>query len=413
MAESKVIYTEVDLPEFDAIDKKIADNGDILYTLSPKERPTECPECHSSTIHVHKKVTRQAQDLDMFGHRVGLLVDGRSYRCDSCGALIRMEFPSLSGRMTKRLADTITQESFIYTFADVARRHHTTTTTVATLFNEKADEMMLQHKFVAPDVLGMDEVHLEDDYRGVYVHVNQTEGRVLEFTEKRNYKSVVKTLKSMEHPENLKLVTMDMWKPYKQAVNDLFPDVPIVIDHFHVIKNLIKAMDDVRVTMSKSIKDTSQRKKLKHSRFLMLTNNEDLTAKQGKALAELFAAYPEFETVYTLKEAFRDIYNTATGSAEGRQMFDEWIESCHSNGITAYDSFINTVNTWSKEIFEYFDHPDVARTNAQTESLNRTIRDTARQGRGYSFEVLRKKVILKKYMFEPTEKFSFKIFEDM
>jgi len=79
--------------------------------------------------------------------------------------------------------------------------------------------------------------------------------------------------------------------------------------------------------------------------------------------------------------------------------------------IDAYENFISTVNEWSKEIFEYFDHPDLARTNAQTESLNRSIRDVARQGRGYSFDVLRKKVILKKYIFEPTEKFSFKVLD--
>jgi len=411
MAEIKNIYTEVDLPEFDAVDKQVADNGDILYILKPKDRPSICPQCNGTTIHVHKTVSRKVQDLDLFDHRVGLYIDGKSYRCEDCGCLIRAEYPSLSGRMTKRLIENITKDSFNHTFADTARRYHTTITTVATLFNKEADMLMANHRFVAPEVLGIDEVHLEDDYRGVFVQVSQTEGKVLEFTKERNYKSVIKTLSSMESPSNLKLVTMDMWKPYKKAVNELLPNVPVCIDHFHVIKNLIKCMDDVRASMCKKITDTATRKKLKHNRFLLLTNNEDLTSKQGVALQEIFIAYPELEQLYTLKEAFRDIYNTATDSTNARNMFDEWAKACKDSKIDAYENFISTVNEWSKEIFEYFDHPDLARTNAQTESLNRSIRDVARQGRGYSFDVLRKKVILKKYIFEPTEKFSFKVFD--
>lgn len=33
------ICTDIDLPEFDVIDKKSKSNGDILYILVPKDRP--------------------------------------------------------------------------------------------------------------------------------------------------------------------------------------------------------------------------------------------------------------------------------------------------------------------------------------------------------------------------------------
>ena len=49
-----------------------------------------------------------------------------------------------------------------------------------------------------------------------------------------------------------------------------------------------------------------------------------------------------------------------------------------------------TIHSWKKEIFNYFDHPY---TNAVVESLNRNIKDKNRDGRGYSFDVLRAKML--------------------
>lgn len=405
------ICTDIDLPEFDVIDKKSKSNGDILYILVPKDRPKVCPECGGASVHIHKKQNRSVQDLDNFGHRVGLLVEGKTYRCRDCGNLIRLDYPSLHGRMTKRLVEAIQRDSLNETFAAVANRYHTSITTVAKIFNDYTDVLMEEHRFVAPTVLGIDEVHLEDDYRGVFVKVDKNEGCVLEFTKARTKQSIINTLRRIEEPQNLRLVTMDMWKPYRDAVKEVFPRVPIIIDHFHVIKNLMRSMDAVRASICRRIR-TPDRKALKHNRFLMLRNNEDLTVQQGRDLNILLEKYPELRNIYLLKEAFRDIYSDAESSSDAREMFTEWKRACEEVKVNDYDDFIKTVESWSAEIFSYFDYPNMDRTNAQTESLNRRIRTIARDGRGYSFNVLRKKVILSSYRFDPRERFSFKDFLD-
>lgn len=51
---------------------------------------------------------------------------------------------------------------------------------------------------------------------------------------------------------------------------------------------------------------------------------------------------------------------------------------------------LDALKNWEDEILAYWDYPA---TNAYTESLNNQIRSIERQGRGYSFEVLRTKVI--------------------
>jgi transposase len=48
------------------------------------------------------------------------------------------------------------------------------------------------------------------------------------------------------------------------------------------------------------------------------------------------------------------------------------------------------VHNWHDEIFAYFEQPI---TNAYTESVNRLAKDMNRMGRGYSFEVIRARML--------------------
>ena len=69
-------------------------------------------------------------------------------------------------------------------------------------------------------------------------------------------------------------------------------------------------------------------------RFLFLTDGENLTPRQSKQLDLLFEAYPQFQTPYLLKEAFRNVYQFAETRVEAEQMFAAWVqantdEECH------------------------------------------------------------------------------------
>ena len=199
----------------------------------------------------------------------------------------------------------------------------------------------------------------------------------------------------MDQPENLKFVTIDMWRPYVDAVHSVFPEVPAVVDHFHVIKELTRSLDSVRSETCKRLSSVRERKSLKRNRFLLLSNHESLSPKDIKFLQELFDNYPQFKIPYDLKESFRNIYSLAKSREEAMRFFREWCDECERLKVMAFDKFIGMVYNWQQEIFAYFDYPDLDRTNAQTESFNRSIRNVARDGRGYSFENLRTKMIFR------------------
>ena len=384
----------LNLPEFTVLERRELPPNKVLYIVTPKNPISrECPNC-GNKLHIHKKSELKVRDLDEYGKEVGILIKADSYICKTCGNTVREKFPSIQKQMTTRLVEAIRRDSYREgTFTDVAKRYHVSPSKVQSTFEERGAEYLANYRLITPPVLGIDEVHLNNAYYGVYVREDVNNGRIIEISEERNKQAVIEVLKRMEEPENLRYVTMDMWRPYRDAVAQVFPNAPVIIDRFHVIKELQKCLDKIRSETCKTIANTRVRKSLKKNRFLLLSSRENLSPSNIANLNQLLVNYPQFEIPYILKESFRNIYAFATTKDEALAMFEEWVDECRKHGVTAYDSFIQTVYNWRPEIFAYFDFRGGNRTNAQTEGLNRSIRNLARDGRGYSFQNLRLKLL--------------------
>jgi transposase len=400
-------HYEIGLPEFDIVKRTTTEAGDYIYTLIPKERPEVCPNCGSRHIHVHKPATRNVRDLHEHNHRVGLVILGKRYRCADCGTTIAMNYPSVygSGKMTNRLRDYLKRESFFHTFQFLSESYDISTPTIMKLFREQADIFEKAYILLTPNVLGIDEVHLHDECCGVFVDVLGK--KIIEMTLTRSKSVIIKMLNRFANKEQISCVIMDMWQPFRDAVNQVLPGIPVVVYKYHVIEELLNTLEEIRKDIVRKIKDIKQRRSLKNNRFLLLHSADNLSSVENQHLQELFVSYPQFETPYFLKEAFRDIYLAKTRE-EAEQEFDEWIIACHKEDVAAFNTFINTVLNWKPEIFNYFENPY---TNAETESLNNTIRELDRAGRGYTFDVLRAKTLFKK-MYPERKRFSFDVSDD-
>ena len=91
-----------------------------------------------------------------------------------------------------------------------------------------------------------------------------------------------------------------MWRPYRDAVNEVLPRAMIVIDKFHVIKEVNNALESYRKEFQKSL--TKERRiSLKNSRWLMLHNAEVLDNEESQRLERLLTVYPELRLPYQLK----------------------------------------------------------------------------------------------------------------
>src|SRR5699024_6430915 len=68
----------------------------------------------------------------------------------------------------------------------------------------------------------------------------------------------------------VKTVTMDMYSPYIQVIKNCFPRAEIIIDRFHIVQLLNRALNKIRYTRPRDYK------KLKQQWKLILKNESDL-----------------------------------------------------------------------------------------------------------------------------------------
>lgn len=52
---------------------------------------------------------------------------------------------------------------------------------------------------------------------------------------------------------------MDMWKPYKDAVNTILPHAKVVVDKFHVVRMANQALDNVRKSLKAHMSQKERR----------------------------------------------------------------------------------------------------------------------------------------------------------
>lgn len=377
---------QLNLPEFKVIEVQ-SNEHDLLFTVEAVEPPKACDECGSISFYKHGKADRFVRDLSAFGKRVGITVQGHRYKCRDCGATFSETYSSIDERdkMTNRLRKHIKYQSLKQPFANIAEEYSISPTTVKRIFNEYVESMQYQMVFKAPKVLGIDEVHLNKKMRAVFTDIEGL--KVLDMLKDRNKETIIDFLNKIPDKQTIEIVTADMWYPYKDAVSMVLPHAKQIVDKFHVIQYGSKAMENSRKAFRSTLTD-KQRKLLMHDRFILLKNKEDLKPQEKWNLQIWFVTFPTLKVAYDLKEGLRDMYLCETRE-EAEEHFDKWKKSIPED-MNHFKDIAKTFTNWHTEIFNYFDN---RYTNAFTESINNLIKHIEKRGRGYSFEVLRAKVL--------------------
>ena len=85
----------------------------------------------------------------------------------------------------------------------------------------------------------------------------------------------------------LRFICSDMWRPYLKVVARKAGQAIHVLDRFHIMAHMSKAIDEVRAREAKDLKAKGLHLVLKNSRWLLLKRPENLSQKQDAKLAEL------------------------------------------------------------------------------------------------------------------------------
>lgn len=391
------------------VTEKNENQTSIDLTMVPKKANRACNKCGSLYTYVKENRTLHYRDVHYKGKFCGLQIKHTRYQCKDCGTTFRQGFSDLcdSHKLTTRLEKEIFNGCDIMPFETISKRYSINKTTVASVFNEHAERLEKSYILKTPRVLGLDECHLARKARVVLVDnypEDKSKAKLLEMGENTKLDTVKRLLEKFKDPDKIEVVTIDMTRGYKSAVEEVLPNAKIVIDKFHVIQTIIKASGStyskVREELERSWDNLSSEerkenlnslKRIKLSVHLFRKNVEDLTSTDRSRLAAAVKMCPEFGKIIAIKEEFRRMYFPIHSRDEAERLFEGWIESIPAD--SNYDAFKDCgkmIKRWYDDIFNYFDYPY---TNAATEAKNGVLKAINRAGKGYSFPVIRKKAL--------------------
>lgn len=362
---------------------------DYHLTVQYDSHEMMCPHCLSMKISRFGKLAQLFMDLPAHAKRVGLNVQRQRYRCEKCGKTFMQNLPDMDEKraVTKRLLKYIQQESLRRTFTSVAEDVGLTEKTIRNIFKAHVADLAKTVVFATPEWLGIDELHLLKKPRCIITNVK--ERTVVDLLINRNKPVVRNYLKGMADKQNIQLVTMDMWQPYKEAVKDVIPHAQIIVDKYHIVRMANQSMESVRKVIRAGLTDR-QRRTLMHDRHILLRRRFELKPADTMILQSWTGTFPALGTSYDLKERFMDIWLSPTRPT-AESAYRTWRKSIPDELEAAFKPLTLAVDNWHTEIFAYFNHGSA--TNAYTEALNGLVKLTNKTGRGYSFDAIRAKLL--------------------
>lgn len=353
-------------------------------------QPDKCSKCGSDQLYKHGTKSVVYRDIPHKMKPTVIQAELRRYKCRTCKATFLQEVTGIypDTRMTERCVKKIQDICLDYTFSDVAKMIGCDSKTIRTITNDFIEMKNKSHNPEISGWIGLDETAIDGNFRFVVTDIIHR--RPIEMLESRD-KDTVSNWLWKQRSKDIQGFSIDMWRPYKTLINLIFPKAIIVIDKFHVLKMANKALDDIRIKLAKE-QPRAVGKLWMRKKYQLRTRRQNLNEQELFNLDMWLENEPELAKAYYIKEAIFTIYDVKT-SAEAIPLFDEWLSLIPPEYKRSKKDFlplVRAIKNWRKDILAYFDHRV---TNAYTESLNGVAKTYNHLGRGYSFEVLRARVL--------------------
>lgn len=175
--------------------------------------------------------------------------------------------------------------------------------------------------------IGIDEIQWQRGHRYLTLVYQLDAGcrRLLWIGQERRVKTLLKFFRWFGKARSAKLrcICSDLWQPYLKVVAKKAGGAIHVLDRFHIMAKMSKAIDEVRAKEAKALVARGYEPVLKHSRWLLLKRPENLTEKQDIRLAALVQYNLKAVRAYLLKEDFQSFWSYLSPYWAG-EFLDRW-----------------------------------------------------------------------------------------
>jgi transposase len=270
----------------------------------------KCSGCGNTAPGYDTLAARRFEFVPLWGLAVFLVYAMRRVSCPSCGVKVEA-VPWASGKhqVTDTYAWYLARWARRLSWKEVAEVFHTSWEKVFHSVQMAVEWGRAHQDLSGVSAIGIDEVAWQRGPRFLTLvyQIDESCRRLLWVGEARRVKTLLGFFHwfGTERSAELRFICSDMWRPYLMVIAKKAAGAIHVLDRFHIMAKMNKALDEVRAQESRALAAKGYEPVLKHTRWLLLKRPENLSEKQEPKLAELLRYNLRSVRAYLLKEDFQ------------------------------------------------------------------------------------------------------------
>jgi len=288
----------------------------------------------------------------------------------------------------------------------IAKRVSVSSNTVIRVL-KRVGESLEPNKNSLPEHLSFDEFKSVKEAEGSmsFIYSDTRSHDPIDIIENRQQNQLITYFQSYPYSarKRVKTVTIDMYSPYLAVIKDCFPNAKLIIDRFHIVQHLNRALNRYRIEVMNEVRYTRPRdyRKLKKQWKLILQNSWTLNYEkfithrlyEGMMTQKMMVDYllsidTKFRWIYELINDLK--YSLSIGDFS---KFEKHLKRSKKRPVRRY--IRTTLQTLEKYSNAIQNACHFTLSNGHLEGINNKIKTIKRTGFGYrNFRHLRARALI-------------------
>ena len=363
--------------------------------------PGNCNHCQGKQIKYDFQKPSKIPFLEVAGFPSLIRLKKRRFQCKNCRKVTVSETSliqkncQISEPLRQKVAQAlVNRQALTHIAQDLAISTYTV--------HRKLKEFTFKEDFSRlPEILSIDEFSYQKGKLAFIAQDFETK-KIITILENRTQITIRNHFfrYSKEARNSVKVVTVDMSGSYIPMIPKLFPNAKMVIDRFHIVQHMSRALNQTRIQLMKPFDKKSLEYRalkyywksvLKDSRKLSLnsfrsrTFGETLTPKE--CLTEIFHLVPELKGYYDLYQFL--LFHLQEKNAD---YFFDLIEEALPHLNQTFKTALRTILHHKQHVINAIELPY---SNAKLEATNKLIKDIKRNAFGFrNFDNFKKRIFI-------------------
>jgi len=352
-----------------------------------KGRRAKCSGCGRKAPGYDVLAARRFEFIPFWGIVVVFVYAMRRVQCRRCGVKVE-QVPWAMGKSptTRAYVWFLAGWAKRLSWSQVAEAFRTSWHTVASSVELAVAWGRAHMKMTGITAVGVDEIAWGNGhtYATVVYQINEGCKRLLWVGEKRTEQTLRGFFDWLgtERSALIQYVCSDMWKPYLTVIAERIAQAIHILDRFHIMTHMNKAIDLVRASEAREMKRQGLEPVLTGSRWCLLKRVTNLTVTQAAKLRELLRYNLKTVRAYLLKEEFQQFWDYVSAHWAG-QFLDHWCAMAMRSRIEPMKAVARMLRSHRPLILNWF-RAKKAFSCGVVEGLNNKAKLTTRKAYGYS-----------------------------